>query len=203
MLIMCCNAVHSLKSNITFVICDWLPNSACAGKKLFPEIYFAIQFMYLLISLFQAALFCALYHTDNRNIMLGRGSLKCTWPALQYFNPQQPCSNPLTTTKLSQMTPALRKAVVSAISPVSFNNHHIPCFSLRMSHVFVIPLTDSVSPLALHLNIQGCLEDLIKFVKVIFQVQPSMVTDTLSVSKCACVLLLHWVSSYLCINHFK
>mgnify|MGYP001862688955 CR=1 FL=1 len=64
-------------------------------------------------------------------------------------------------------------------------------FSLRMSHVFVIPLTDSVSPLALHLNIQGCLEDLIKFVKVIFQVQPSMVTDTLSVSKCACVLLLH------------
>lgn len=100
-LIMCCNAVHSLKSNITFVICDWLPNSACAGKKLFPEIYFAIQFMYLLISLFQATSFCALYHTDNRNVMLESGSLKCTWPVLQYSDPEQFCLSPLTRGRFS------------------------------------------------------------------------------------------------------
>lgn len=68
---MCCIAVHTLKSNIAFVICDWLPNSACVWKKLFPEICFVIQFVCLLISFFQAASFCILYHTDTRNVMLG------------------------------------------------------------------------------------------------------------------------------------
>lgn len=128
---MCCNAVHTLKSNIAFVVCDWLPNSACVRKKLFPEICFAILFMCLLISLLQA--FCILYHTDNRNVMLGK-----MFTEIHLVSPAVCPSSVILSLSLSNkfFLGNSCSEVVSTASRVTFNEHHIPLFNLRMNHFF-------------------------------------------------------------------
>lgn len=144
--------LHTLKDNIAFVICDWLPSSACVWKKLFPEICFAIQ----LISFLQAASFCMLYHRQQK--CNARKSLR--WNTLG-----QPCRIPIqaNTVSVPQHKLFLGNSyfeVVSTVSRVLFNEHHVPHLSLRMNHFFVIPSTDNISLPAPHLNGHGCLEHL-------------------------------------------
>lgn len=138
---MCCNAVHTLKSNIAFVICDWLPNSACVWKKLFPEICFVIQFMCLLISFLQAASFCILYRADNRNVMVGKA-----FPEIHLVSPAVfPYRAVLPLSPNKFFLGSSCSEVVSTVSWVPFNEHRIPRFSLRMDLFFLSFLQKTTS----------------------------------------------------------
>lgn len=187
---MCCNAVHTLKSNIAFVICDCLPNSACVWKKLFPEICFVIQFVCLLISFFQAASFCILYHRGNRNVMLGNVFTEIHVVSPAAFPPSAIYYLCLLTSfslatadekywALYHESCSMSKAYLDLASEIiifwSFLQETLVyqhCISLYMS------------------ALSTCSE----FGVVIFPAQLSKVTDALSVSKRARVLPLHWVS---------
>lgn len=189
---MCCNAVHTLKSNIAFVICDWLPNSACVWKKLFPEICFVIQFVCLLISFFQAASFCILYHADNRNVVLGNVFTEIHLVSPAVFPSSTIHCLCLLTTSFSLATAGVKYWAL----------YHESC---SMGKAYLDLASEKIifwSFLQETLIYQHCtpmdvsaLSTRSEFGVVIFPAQLSKVTDALSVSKHACVLPPHWVFS--------
>lgn len=89
--------------------------------------------MCLLISLLQAASFYILYHTGDRNLVLGK-----PFTEIHLVSPTVLPSSAILSLSLNNKLSVGNNCseVVSTISQILFNEHHIPCFSLRIFFSF-------------------------------------------------------------------